>query len=167
MYAKDLIKILQKLPPDTLICKTDGDDGCEGLESAKYFPQFDILYLDPYWMRRSKGYIDMGSGYILPEIPEGEDYSKEELLDIRALAKKGKEIVDAKKDGKMHRIQVVKKEGVVMPCQDYSLRVDDEWISGDFRLGKSFVVCDFEWESINDEQDFFEENCAKKQGETK
>jgi len=62
MYAKDLIEILKKLPEDTIICKTSGEDGCAGLNSAKYFPQYNILYLEPYWGRNSKGYIDMADG---------------------------------------------------------------------------------------------------------
>lgn len=152
MYAKDLIEILQRLPKDTLICETSGETGCADLNSAKYFPQYDILYLDPFWARKSRGFIDMADGDSMyfgghpgsPHCP----FSKEDLREIRDLAKKGKEIVDAKKDGKKHRIQVVNKRGVVMPCQDIALRVDDEWISGDFRLGRTEVVCDFEWESL-------------------
>ena len=45
MYADDLIEILRKLPPDTIICKTSGEEGSEGLNSAKYFPQYNILFL--------------------------------------------------------------------------------------------------------------------------
>ena len=150
MYAKDLIRILRKLPPDTLICKTDGEDGCDDLESAKYFPQYDILYLNAYWMRRSKGYIDMGSGYILPEIPEGEDYSKEELQEICDLAHQGKEIVDAKKDGRMHSIQVIftKREDSQTTGKCFSLVVDGEWLGGCTAPMDGTVVCDFEWESL-------------------
>lgn len=148
MYAKDLIKILEKLPPDTIICKTSGEDGCDNLESAKYFPQYNILYLDPYWMRISKGFIDMGRGYKLPEILKGEEYYKEELREIRNLAKKGKEIVDAKKDGRMHRIKVMKTDGVFMDCNHFALNVDGQCICGHKGKGEPVAVCDFEWESL-------------------
>ena len=147
MDAKSLIAILEKLPEDTNVCKTSGEDGCEGLESAKYFPQYNILYLDPYWERISKGYIDMGRGYKLPEILKGQDFSKEELREIRDLAKKGKEIVDAKKDGKMHRIQV---EGFEKPHRDFTLWVDEKYIEGaecSPARARCFYV-DFEWEAL-------------------
>jgi len=152
MYAKDLIKILEKLPPDTIICKTSGDHCCDDLESAKYFPQYNILYLDPYWKRISKGFIDMGRGYKLPEILKGEDYSKEELREIRDLAKKGKEIVDAKNDGRMHSIQVIftKREDFQTSGKCFSLVVDGEWLGGCIAPMDGTVVCDFKWESLGD-----------------
>ena len=150
MYADDLIEILRKLPPDTNICKTSGEDGCEGLNSAKYFPQYNILYLEPYWGRKSKGYIDMG---YRDSVFFGQEsccpYSKEELWEIRNLAKKGKEIVDAKKDGKMHRIQV---EGFEKPHRDFTLWVDEKYIEGakcSPARARCFYV-DFEWESLGD-----------------
>ena len=151
MYAEDLIKILEKLPPGTIVCKTSGEDGCDGLESAKYFPQFNILYLEPYWGRKSKGYIDMADG---DSMFFGEQsrcpYSKEELLQIRDLAKKGKEIVDAKKDGKMHRIKVMKTDGVFMECNHFALNVDGQCICGHKGKGEPVAVCDFKWESLKD-----------------
>jgi len=152
MYADDLIKILKKLPPDTIICKTSGEDGCDGLESAKYFPQFNILYLEPYWGRRSKGFIDMADG---DDMFYGQvsncPFSKAELGDIRDLAKKGKEIVDAKKDGRMHRIKVMKTDGVFMECNHFALDVDGQCICGNKGKGEPVVVCDFKWESLADE----------------
>lgn len=151
MYAKDLIEILKKLPEDTIICKTSGESGCDGLESAKYFPQFNILYLEPYWGRKSKGYIDMGNE---DSVFFGQEsrcpYSKDELWEIRDLAKKGKEIVDAKKDGRMHSIQVIftKREDFQTPGKCFSLVVDGEWLGGCIAPMDGTVVCDFEWESI-------------------
>lgn len=153
MYAEDLIKILQKLPPDTIICKTSGEDGCEGLESAKYFPQFNILYLEPYWGRTTKGFIDMGDG---DEMFYGQvsncPFSKEELREIRDLAKKGKKIVDAKKDGRMHSIQVIftKREDFQTTGKCFSLVVDGEWLGGCIAPMDGTVVCDFKWESLKD-----------------
>lgn len=149
MYAEDLIEILKKLPPGTIVCKTSGEDGCEELGSAKYVPQNDILYLDPYWMRQSKGYIDMGRGYKVPGRFKGEDFSNEELQQIRDLAERGKEIVDAKKDGKMHRIQV---EGFEKPHRDFTLWVDEKYIEGaecSPARARCFYV-DFEWKSLKD-----------------
>lgn len=151
MYAAGLIEILRKLPPDTIICKTSGEDGCEGLESAKYFPQFNILYLEPYWARESRGFIDMADGDSVFFGKESRcPYSKEELLQIRDLAKKGKEIVDAKKDGRMHSIQVIftKREDFQTPGKCFSLVVDGEWLGGCIAPMDGTVVCDFEWESI-------------------
>ena len=151
MYADDLIEILRKLPPDTIICKTSGEDGCDGLESAKYFPQFNILYLEPYWGRKSKGYIDMGNK---DSMFFGQEsccpYSKEELWEIRNLAKEGKAIVDAKKDGKMHSIQVIftKREDFQTTGKCFSLVVDGEWLGGCIAPMDGTVVCDFEWESL-------------------
>ena len=151
MYAKDLIEILKKLPEDTIICKTSGEDGCDGLESAKYFPQFNILYLEPYWGRKSKGYIDMADGDGMFFGQESRcPYSKEELREIRNLAKKGKEIVDAKKDGRMHSIQVIftKREDFQTTGKCFSLVVDGEWLGGCIAPMDGTIVCDLEWESI-------------------
>ncbi len=150
MYADDLIDILKKLPPDTNVCKTSGEDGCDGLESAKYFPQYNILYLEPYWGRKSKGYIDMGNrASILLGQESCCPYSKEELREIRDLAKKGKEIVDAKADGKMHRIQVVQTFAVCEDmCNGFALKVDGEYAGGQRGEGVKAVVCAFEWESL-------------------
>ena len=151
MYADDLIEILRKLPPDTNICKTSGEDGSEGLESAKYFPQFNILYLEPYWGRKSKGYIDMANGDAVFFGQESRcPYSKEELKTIRDLAHQGMEIVDAKKDGRMHSIQVIftKREDFQTPGKCFSLVVDGEWLGGCIAPMDRTVVCDFEWESI-------------------
>lgn len=158
MYAEDLIKILQKLPEDTIICKTSGEDGCAGLESVKYFPQFNILYLEPYWGRTTKGFIDMADGDSMFYGQETNcPYSKEELQQIRDLALVGKKIVDAKKDGKMHRIQVVShiREilnpfGKVVRKRDFSTLVDGEWVSGMNPENEKVVICDFEWESLKD-----------------
>ncbi len=149
MDAKSLIAILEKLPEDTNVCKTSGEDGCEGLESAKYFPQYNILYLEPYWGRKSKGYIDMGNRDCILLGQESRcPYSKEELREVRDLAKKGKEIVDAKNDGRMHRIKVMKTDGVLMDCNHFALNVDGQWICGHKGKGEPVAVCDFEWESL-------------------
>ena len=149
MYARDLIKILQQLPEDTNVCKSSGERGCAGLESAKYFPQFNILYLEPFWARQTKGYIDMANG---DSVFFGSDsrcpYSKEELQRIRDLARKGKKIVDAKKDGKMHRIQVLKTFSAFGNCNDIALKVDGEFRAGLNGATVESVVCDFEWESL-------------------
>jgi hypothetical protein len=149
MYADDLIEILRKLPPDTIICKTSGEDRCDGLESAKYFPQFNILYLEPYWGRKSKGYIDMADGDGMFFGQESRcPYSKVELATIRDLARDGKRIVDGKADGKMHRIQVVQTFAVSEDmCNDFALKVDGEYAGGQRGEGVKAVVCDFEWES--------------------
>ena len=153
MFAKDLIEILKKLPEDTIICKTSGEDGSEGLESAKYFPQFNILYLEPYWGRKSKGYIDMANG---DAVFFGENarcpYTKAELRTIRDLAREGKIIVDGKADGKMHRIQVVQTFAVCEDmCNDFAIKVDGEYAGGQRGEGEKAVVCDFEWESLGSE----------------
>lgn len=151
MFAKDLIEILKKLPEDTNICKTSGEDGCEGLNSAKYFPQYNILFLEPWWSRNRRGYIDMANG---DAVFFGENaqcpYSKEELWEIRNLAKEGKAIVDAKKDGRMHSIQVIftKREDFQTPGKCFSLVVDGEWLGGCIAPMDGTVVCDFEWESL-------------------
>lgn len=150
MYAKDLIEILKKLPEDTIICKTSGEDGCAGLNSAKYFPQYNILYLEPYWARKSRGFIDMADGDAEFFGQESRcPYSKEELREIRDLAKKGKEIVDTMNDGKMHRIQVVQTFAVCEDmCNGFALKVDEEYAGGKRGEGVKAVVCDFEWESL-------------------
>ena len=149
MYADDLIEILRKLPPDTIICKTSGEEGSEGLNSAKYFPQYNILFLEPYWGRESKGYIDMANG---DSVFFGQEsrcpYSKDDLKTIRDLAHQGKEIVDAKNDGRMHRIKVMKTDGVFMDCNHFALNVDGQWVCGHKGKGKPVAVCDFEWESL-------------------
>lgn len=152
MIAKDLIEILKKLPEDTIICKTLGEEGCAGLNSAKYFPQYNILYLTPFWDRRSRGFIDMADGDCVyfggyggsPHCP----FSKEELTTIRDLAREGKRIVDEKADGKMHRIQV---EGFEKPHRDFTLWVDEKYIEGakcSPARARCFYV-DFEWESLS------------------
>ena len=151
MQAKDLIEILKKLPEDTIICKTMGEEGCSDLNSAKYFPQYNILYLEPYWVRKSRGFIDMADGDAVffgdagsPHCP----FSKEELTTIRDLARKGKRIVDGMQDGKMHRIQV---EGFEKPHRDFTLWVDEKYIEGakcSPARARCFYV-DFEWESLS------------------
>ena len=153
MYAKDLIEILLKLPEDTIICRTSGEDGCEDLNSAKYFPQYNILYLDPFWARKSRGFIDMADGDLVffggragsPHCP----FSKDELRTIRDLARDGKEFVDKLKDGKMHRIQVVWTFAVCEDmCNDFAVKVDKEYIGGRRGEGVKSVICDFLWESL-------------------
>lgn len=153
MYAKDLIEILQKLPEDTIICRTSGEEGCEDLNSAKYFPQYNILYLEPFWARKARGFIDMANGGAVfsggyagsPHC----SFSKDELRTIRDLAREGKKIVDAKKDGKMHRIQVVWTFAVCEDmCNDFALKVDGEYKGGERGEGVKSVICDFEWESL-------------------
>ena len=150
MNAKDLIEILSKLPEDTIICKTSGESGCEGLNSAKYFPQYNILYLEPYWARESRGFIDMADGDAVFFGQESRcPYSKEELKTIRDLAREGKRIVDGKADYRNHRIQVVQTFAVCEDmCNDFALKVDGEYAGGQRGEGVKAVVCDFEWESI-------------------
>ena len=151
MYANDLIEILRKLPPETIICKTSGEEGCADLNSVKYLPQFNVLYLDPFWERRTNGYIDMADGDSMFFGGESRcPYSKEELLEIRDLANKGKEIVYAKKDGRMHSIQVIftKREDFQTSGKCFSLVVDGEWLGGCIAPMDGTVVCDFKWESL-------------------
>lgn len=150
MQAKDLIEILKKLPEDTIVCKTSGESGCAGLNSAKYFPQYNILYLEPFWARESRGFIDMADG---DAVFFGENarcpYTKEELRTIRDLAREGKRIVDGKADYRNHRIQVVQTFAVCEDmCNDFALKVDGEYADGQRGEGVKAVVCDFEWESL-------------------
>lgn len=156
MFAKDLIEILKKLPEDTIICKTLGEDCCADLNSAKYFPQYNILYLTQFWDRRSRGFIDMADGDAVffgghegsPHCP----FSKEELTTIRDLARKGKIMVNEKADGKMHRIQVVWTFAVCEDmCNGFALKVDGEYAGGQRGEGIKQVICDFEWESLSAE----------------
>lgn len=149
MQAKDLIEILEKLPEDTIICKTSGEKGCSDLNSAKYFPQYNILYLEPYWGRNSKGYIDMADGdsVFFGGSPRC-TFDRHELQELRDLARKGKRIVDGMQDGKMHRIQV---EGFEKPHRDFTLWVDEKYIEGakcSPARARCFYV-DFEWESLS------------------
>ena len=153
MVAKDLIEILRKLPEDTWICRTIGEAGFEELDSAKYCPQYDILYLEPYWTRKSRGFIDMtneDSMYLgerdgSPFCP----FSKDELRTIRDLARDGKEFVDKLEDGKIHRIQVVQTFAVCEDmCNDFALKVDKKYVGGRRGEGTKQVICDFEWESL-------------------
>lgn len=149
MYAKDLIEILRKLPEDTIICRTSGEEGCIDLNSAKYFPQHNILYLEPYWMRRGRGFIDMADrDAVFFNGKSRCSFYKEELLMIRDLAKEGKAIVDALKDGKRHRIQVVQTFAVFDDCTDFALKVDGEYARGNRGEGVKSIICDFDWESI-------------------
>lgn len=150
MYAKDLIDILKKLPEDTIICKTTGEEGSSVLNSAKYFPQYDLLFLEPWWKRERRDYIDMANGDCMFFGQESRcPYSKEELKTIRDLAREGKRIVDGKADEKMHRIQVVQTFAVCEDmCNDFALKVDGEYAGGQKGEGVKAVVCDFEWESL-------------------
>lgn len=153
MYAKDLIEILQKLPEDTLICKTSREAGCADLNSVKYFPQYNILYLGQFWERKTRGFIDMADGDSMyfgdygasPHCP----FSKEELRTIRDLARDGKKFVNKLKDGKMHHIQVVWTFAVSEDmCNDFAVKVDEKYIGGQRGEGVKLVICDFEWESL-------------------
>ena len=153
MYAKDLIEILQKLPEDTIICKTSGETRCADLNSAKYFPQYNILYLEKFWGRKSRGFIDMADGDTIyfggyegsPHCP----FSKDELRTIRNLARDGKKFVNELEDGKMHRIQVVWTFAVCEDmCNDFAVKVDGKYIGGQRGEGVKSVICDFEWESL-------------------
>lgn len=154
MFAKDLIKILQKLPPDTIICKTNGEDGSSVFCSAKYSPQYDILFLEPWWEREHRDYIDMADGDCMFFNRQSRcPYSREELLKIRNLARQGKKIVDDKKDGRMHRIQVTsraveKSNPFEADGREFSLLVDNEWVGGLNPVNMKETVCDFEWESF-------------------
>lgn len=153
MYAKDLIEILQKLPEDTIICRTSGEEGCEDLNSAKYFPQYNILYLEPFWVRKSRGFIDMADGDAMffgdhagsPHC----SFSEDNLRTIRDLAREGKKFVNELEDGKMHRIQVVWTFAVCEDmCNDFAVKVDGKYIGGQRGEGVKSVICDFEWESL-------------------
>lgn len=75
-------------------------------------------------------------------------YSKEELQRIRDLAREGKKMVDALKDGKMHHIQVVVTYSVFEDCNDFALKVDGMFASGNKGEGVKSVICDFAWESL-------------------
>jgi len=149
--VKQLRKILAKLPDDTLVCKTDGEQGCSNLDTVRYCPQFSILYIEPYWTRENTSNIDMNHS------------SRSDLkLDrfwlncIYGFAKKGKRIVDEKHDGKTHRVRIIlstwdeylfgKK---LRRDQWLSLLVDDvREAGGKLGVGRQCVVCEFEWESL-------------------
>ena len=153
MYAKDLIEILRKLPEDTIICKTSGERGCEDLNSAKYFPQYNILYLEPYWARKSRGFIDMADGDAMFFWDHAGShhcsFSEDNLRTIRDLAREGKKFVNELEDGKMHRIQVVWTFAVCEDmCNDFAVKVDGNYIGGQRGEGVKSVICDFEWESL-------------------
>lgn len=151
MTAKQLRKILAKLPDDTYICKTDGEHGCSNLDTVRYCPQFNILYIEPCWTRENTSNIDMNHS------------SRSDLkLDrfwlncIHNFAQKGKRIVDEKHDGKTHRVRII-----LSTWDEYlfgkKLR-RDQWLSllvddvreggGKLGVGRQCVVCEFEWESL-------------------
>ena len=161
MTVKELRKILAKLPDDTLVCKTDGEDGCMNLDTARYCPQYDILYLEPYWIRSRTSNIDMnlpcrtGNSRRLPKL------DKLTLHLIRRYAKQGKQVVDAKHDGKTHHVQII-----ISMCDEYILGITKkhyEWVSlvvddtreagGKLGVGTQCVVCEFDWESLPEQKD--------------
>lgn len=153
MTAKQLRKILAKLPDDTLVCKTDGEHGCSNLDTVRYCPQFDILYLEPYWSRSATSNIDMNP---LSSSRDRLKLDKFTLAQIRNYAEKGKRIVDEKHDGKTHRVRII-----LSTWDEYlfgkKLR-RDQWLSlivddvreagGKLGVGRQCVVCEFEWKSL-------------------
>ena len=156
MTVKDLRKILSRLPDDTYVCQTSGENGCINLESAKYCPQYSILYLEQMWLRGDRtSHIDM----VRSARQSGVKYDKFMLKRIRDYAEEGKKIVDEKHDGKKHRVQVILSKwdeylfGTKMQSRGWlSLVVDDRREDGGkLGVGVQTVVCDFEWESFKQE----------------
>ncbi|MBO7685715.1 MAG: hypothetical protein J6V72_04990 [Kiritimatiellae bacterium] len=154
MTAKQLRKILAKLPDDTIVCKTDGENGCANLDTVRYCPQFNILYLEPYWSRSATSNIDMNYSISRPSSRPRLD--KFTLAQIRNYAEKGKRIVDEKHDGKTHQIRIILSiwdeylfGSKLRHSEWLSLVVDDtrEW-GGKLGVGRQCVVCEFEWESL-------------------
>jgi len=150
MTVKQLRKILAKLPDDTLVCKTDGEQGCSNLDTVRYCPQFDILYLEPYWSRSATSNIDMNCSIRRPRL------DKPTLTQIRNYAEEGKRIVDEKHDGKPHQIRIILSiwdeylfGSKIKHFEWLSLLVDDVREGGDkLGVGLQCVVCEFEWESL-------------------
>ena len=153
MTVKALKKILSKLPDDVCICRTVGENGCENLDSAQYCPQYNILYLEPMWLRGDRtSHINM----VQSARQNGVKYDKFMLKRIRDYAEDGKKIVDEKHDGKVHRIQVIfsKRDeylfGTKLRSHGWLSLVVDNIREGGGKLGVGVqtVVCDFEWESM-------------------
>ena len=158
MTVKHLRRILAKIPDDTLICKTDGESGCENLDTVRYCPQFNILYLEPFWIRSATSNIDMNPSSSSRDRPKLDKFT---LAQIRNYAEKGKRIVDDKHDGKMHQIRIILSiwdgylfESKLRHSQWLSLIVDDTWeCGGKLGVGRLCVVCEFEWESLPMQED--------------
>ena len=150
MTVKHLRKILAKLPDDTLICKTDGENGCSNLDAVRYCPQFNILYIEPYWSRSATSNIDMNYSVGRPRL------DKFTLSQIRNYAEKGKRIVDEKHDGKPHHIRIILSiwdeylfGSKLRHSEWLSLLVDDvREAGGKLGVGRQCVVCEFKWESL-------------------
>ena len=156
MTAKELRKILAKLPDDTIVCKTDGENGCMNLDTARYCPQYSILYLEPYWSRSRTSNIDLtlprrtGNSRRLPKL------DKCTLYLIHKAAEEGKRIIDAKHDGKIHHVQIIISMwdeyifGITKKHHEWlSLVVDDRREGGGkLGVGTQCVVCEFDWESL-------------------
>ena len=150
MTVKQLRKILAKLPDDTLVCKTDGEHGCSNLDTVRYCPQFNILYIEPYWSRSATSNIDMNYSVGRPRL------AKFALAQIRDYAEKGKRIVDEKHDGKPHQIRIILSiwdeylfGSKLWHSEWLSLLVDDvREAGGKLGVGRQCVVCEFEWESL-------------------
>lgn len=160
MTTKELRKILAKLPDDTLVCKTDGENGCMNLDTVRYCPQYNILYLEPFWSRSLTSNIDMnpprrmGNARRLPKL------DKYVLYSIHKYACEGKRIVDAKHDGKMHHVQII-----ISMWDEYFFctKKHHEWVSmivddtreagGKLGVGTQCVVCEFDWESFHEQKE--------------
>jgi hypothetical protein len=153
MTVKQLRRILAKLPDDTSVCRTSGEDGCELLGEARYCPQFGILYLEPYWMRSRTSNINMDQSARSKGSPKLDKFT---LHQIHKYAEEGKRIVDAKQDGKMHHIKIIASMwdeflfgGRLKHHEWLSLVVDDTREGGGkLGVGSQCVICEFDWESI-------------------
>lgn len=155
MTVKDLKAILSLLPDDTSICATDGGSGCSNLESARYCPQWSILYLEPWWTGENKSStINMNPSGLSPA---GVNTSQTALFEINRLAKESKRLIDEMKDGKNHRVQIYVSEGKDKRYQGF---VHDGTgffaiIDGNSRVGRDTggttnSVCEFKWKSLKD-----------------
>lgn len=149
MTAKELKKILNKIPDDTIICSPIGEEGCVNLDTVRYCPQYNIMYLCEYWNREDNG----KSLNMNPQIPRVDKFL---LHQIRDFAETGKKIVDEKHDGKMHTIQIIHSQwdeyilGITTRHHEWlSLVVDDtRERGGKLGVGKQTVLLSFEWESL-------------------
>ena len=143
MRAKDLIKVLQKLPPDTIVCKTDEEYEFVDLGSASYYPSRGFLCLEPWLDRKGKDFLLVDEWLGRKGCKK---FTKPELRTIRNLAEKGKKIVEAKHDGKMHRIKVLMTEESAK--RRFTLRVGRKIADGLLEAPTATVVCCFKWESF-------------------
>ena len=149
MTAKELKKILNKIPDDTIICRPIGEEGCDDLDTVRYCPQYNILYISTHWDREERN----KSLKMNPHEPRLDKFM---LRQIRDFARTGKKIVDEKHDGKMHTIQIILSQwdeyilGIIKKHHEWlSLVVDDtRERGGKLGVGKQTVLLSFEWESL-------------------